>query len=965
MSYIRPSVLVYQDLLNSGGAANSTPDLEACIIGPAYNSLSYVAGSIASQVLTAAVSATSTSGYISSGAVLLTVASTAGFTAGDSIVVSGAGTGSANLQANIVSISGNVITLDSAAGTSIVSSSPVLVFKSGKIANANGSNVFSLPGQQAGQVVDPTSIVVWLSNTRVQTANTGAEGYYTGNQFTFRTNTSTGTWSTGSISASSPTLTLAAGGGSGLIIGDSITVAGAGTSGALLTTTITNIVGDVLTVSPSASTTVTSVAVTKILPVNLNGNTNTLRAESGDSVVYSYTNNNGVATTKSTSVQAVVTSSGLNGTLVSLTATDSFPSDLSYIARASITSGSNTLAVTAESSITITAMSYTAGVVSATATAHGLSVGNTITISGVTPSGYNGVFVVASAPTASTFTYALSTAPAVVTVQGAVKYGTNVSGMAIGSKVIISGAASGGADLLASITAVTGQNMTLDTAAGSTVVNGMTVVGNRTLSVSVRKLYNDKVLPSVKPLSGGSSYDTSSAATTGQVTVQAGPELSYGQVMSADVYFAYSALRTDLCGTVMVIDNLNDLRGTFGTIDDTNPLALGCQIALANTTTRVRAIAIPSVDLAGYLSALSYAEGERVYFLTPLTQDLSILTAFKAHVDAMSTPENASWRVTIVNTAIPTSQNIGTYGSSFVNANGGTNNVTVISGAYVMTVSNATFISDGVIPGDSMYFTASSVPGQIGAHKILQVISNQQVSIQTSSVSSGNSYYISRSLTKTQSANAVAATSKVFGDKRAWHVQPDTVGVSVNGVTKFLPGYYLCCGLAGMGAGFPVQQGFTNIGVAGITDLKKSNFYFSKADINNMAGAGTCLFVQETQGGTPYVRHELTSDMSVLEYREMLVVKNWDFLSYFYYDKLQSFIGTWNITPDTLNTLRQSITASSEVIKVKKLPKIGSPLLDYSIVSLTQNPYNKDNVDVQLKVSVVYPLNYLNLHLVI
>jgi hypothetical protein len=220
-------------------------------------------------------------------------------------------------------------------------------------------------------------------------------------------------------------------------------------------------------------------------------------------------------------------------------------------------------------------------------------------------------------------------------------------------------------------------------------------------------------------------------------------------------------------------------------------------------------------------------------------------------------------------------------------------------------------------------------------------------------------------MTKTQSATAVAAVSSGFNEKRMWHVQPDTVGVSVNGVTKFLPGYYLCCGLGGMGAGFPVQQGFTNIGVAGITDLKYSNYYFSKADLNTIAGAGTCVFAQTTQGGIPYVRHEVTTDMSVLEYREMLVVKNWDFLSYFYYDKLQSFVGSWNITPDTMNTVRQSITASSEVVKAKKLPKIGSPLLDYKIVSLGQNAYNKDNLDVQMQVALVYPLNYLNLYLII
>jgi hypothetical protein len=214
-------------------------------------------------------------------------------------------------------------------------------------------------------------------------------------------------------------------------------------------------------------------------------------------------------------------------------------------------------------------------------------------------------------------------------------------------------------------------------------------------------------------------------------------------------------------------------------------------------------------------------------------------------------------------------------------------------------------------------------------------------------------------------ANGVAATSAQFNSNRVIHVQPDVVGVMVNGVVKYLPGYYLCSALAGLVAGMPVQQGFTNIGVAGIVDLKHSNFYFSKADMNTMAGAGTLLFAQETQGGTPYVRHELTTDMSVLEYRELLVVKNWDFLAYFYYDKTKPFIGTYNITDSTLNIIRQTIVASSELLKAKKLPKIGAPLLGYQILALLQDPVNKDHITCQVKISVVYPNNYLDLYLVI
>jgi flagellar hook protein FlgE len=65
---------------------------------------------------------------------------------------------------------------------------------------------------------------------------------------------------TGSITAATSTLTVAA--SAGLSIGNTVTIAGAGAAGAPLTTTITAIAGNVLTLASPASTTVAGAAVT-------------------------------------------------------------------------------------------------------------------------------------------------------------------------------------------------------------------------------------------------------------------------------------------------------------------------------------------------------------------------------------------------------------------------------------------------------------------------------------------------------------------------------------------------------------------------------------------------------------------------------------------------------------------------------------------------------------------------------
>lgn len=728
MAYQLPAVEVYQILQNSGGGANTTPDLDVTIIGPAYNVLTYTPGSEDSLIATAALPASTTTGSIDAGSVNLTVAATGSFNVGDTIYVQGAGSLGANLQTQVLSIVGNLVTLNVAAVTAVTDA---VVYKSASISNATVANTFSLPGQKPGQTIDLSTVQVWLSTAKV-TVFTGA---------------------------------------------------GTGSSGS------------------------NAVAITGS-PANVNVVTNTLNLQPGDALQIGYTNTSMVTKVFNTSVQTVTTTNGANGNITAITTADIMPADM----------------------------------------------GN---------------------------------------------------------------------------------------------LTALTITANRTFS--------DQQLASA-------SIDTTNTVSQGTVTIKANPALAYGNILSGEVHFAYKALRADLSAQIQVFNGVADVQAVLGDTTDANPLGLASILALANTVTRVKAIAVETNDLAGYTSALELTEDDRTYFLVPLTQDESIIAAARANADQMSTPQMAHWRVLLANTAIPTTQSIGT-ASKVTPATGAT--IVQTNSDFILTDANGTFISDGLIPGDTISVTAATPAQVISSYTVLNVISNQQVKISATIAATGVSYYATRKLTKDQKAKAVAAVSTTFNDKRVVHVQPDTVGVSVNGVTKYLPGYYLCAALGGMGAGFPVQQGFTNITVAGIVDLKNSNFFFTRAQLDTMAAAGTLIFVQATQGAAPYVRHELTTDMSVLENRELLVVKNWDYLAYYFKDLISPFIGTWNITRETINNIRQTLTAGAEYLKNQKLPKIGAPLIDYKINSIAQDANNKDNLNVNMSVSLVYPNNTTNIYLVI
>lgn len=879
MSYIVPSVQVYQELETAGGVADATPDLEACIIGPAYNVLTYVAGNTSALIKTAATSAASAVGSITKGSSTLIFATIPPFTIGDQVLIPGADSSGGALAATVTNALGGVLTLGSAAGNTVTD---VDVSKQGILTNPLISNTFNLPNQLPGQIIDSDSIQVYTNNAKVETVSCGFNGYANSNLLTYSSASGVGT------TTSSSNVVTAVTNATLYREGDSITIAGVGASSATLSAKIDTIDGTTFYLDKAASVAVVGAVMTKVTLNNVSSATATLLIEAGDEVSIAYTGTDAAAHVMASTV---VSLSSPTGNVTSLVIADVLP-PLVQIA--------------------------------------------TTTTSGVSAA-------------ATGFTL------------------TSATGFATGDTIIIKGAGSGGTDLEATIGTLTGAVISGLSPAIVTAVSSGAVIQKRALiTFRTRKLFNNQLVPATKPISGGANYVTTNTAVDGTVTINSSPEVVYGKLISGSMYIGYRALRTDLSGTVMVINDESDLLGVFGDDSELNPLALGVKIALANTSTRVRAIAIQTDDDDGYFAALTMAEGERLYALATLTQSMSVAQAVNLHVNAMSTPENARWRMGYVNTAIPTSVTVGPYSAALVNSNSGNNTITLAAGKYVLTSSSATFISDGVSPGDTLVVTAGSgSPSPIGSMQVLTVVSNQQIEVQALGVATGINYYISRTLSKIQKAAAVGATSQTFGSNRLVHVQPDEIVVNVSGRNVVVPGYYLCCALAGLTAGFPAQQGFTNIGVAGITNLQHSNFYFTNAQLNSMAEKGTLLFVQETSGGIPYIRHELTTDMTVYEYREIQAVKNWDFLSYYFLDKLGGFIGKWNITADTLATIRQTIDASATLLMGKKLPRIGSPLLAYTIDKLGQDLVNQDRIIVRLKTRQPKILNFLDLYLVI
>jgi hypothetical protein len=167
-------------------------------------------------------------------------------------------------------------------------------------------------------------------------------------------------------------------------------------------------------------------------------------------------------------------------------------------------------------------------------------------------------------------------------------------------------------------------------------------------------------------------------------------------------------------------------------------------------------------------------------------------------------------------------------------------------------------------------------------HQIASVTSESQIILVSDPTDgfggtlSAVHYSITRDLSKTEEADAIAGYSTSLGSRRVVHTWPDILAVSVNGTAVKVPGYMAGAVLVGMVAGLPSQQGFTNMAIAGFVGREDSDDRYSGTQLDTIAGGGTLILIQTVPGAALEVRHQLTTDVSTIFFQELSITKNVD-----------------------------------------------------------------------------------------
>ena len=448
-------------------------------------------------------------------------------------------------------------------------------------------------------------------------------------------------------------------------------------------------------------------------------------------------------------------------------------------------------------------------------------------------------------------------------------------------------------------------------------------------------------------------------------------------VTSGSVYVEYRAWLSDLASTVGTISDVGNLDTAIpGPLTPDNPLKWGVFKALSNSNgsdVKYTAVADPT-DPNSWDAVLALLIGRTdVYNLVPLTFDRTVLDLYAAHVIDESAPEQASWRAVFCSIRALSQQAVVSIANSTngevvmalisddPNATGSQYNLlTVPSG-------NSDFLTNLTRPGDVVrtnYGIDSSGTEVFDEYVIDQVINEDSLLLMSgpaSPVTFAQKIEVWRHLNKDEIAADLARQAGSFSSRRVKAVWPDTVGSG--GILQ--EGYYLAAALAGLRSGVVPHQGLTNVQLSGFDDLSRTTDFFGGAQLNTMAAAGTWI-VTQAPDGTVYNRHGLTTDSTDVNSSEEMITSNLDSISYTFAQRLAPFIGVMNVTPAGVQLLGTEIDSCINFLKSNgNIARLGGQLVNATVVSLQPHAILADRVVCVIDVTLPYPLNNLEIHLVV
>jgi len=456
-----------------------------------------------------------------------------------------------------------------------------------------------------------------------------------------------------------------------------------------------------------------------------------------------------------------------------------------------------------------------------------------------------------------------------------------------------------------------------------------------------------------------------------------------GSAVTAEgTYLCYRALPlTPHVIELRTVESLSEVVKDWGTIHPDNPLAYALSKALANSGgVSVRYIALNGNDEVDYADALeALEEADSAYTLVPLTTNRTIQRMVAAHVEGISSPTLGRWRICFL--AAQTDGAEGYFTSAAITVDVGASTIgglKVVDDAgtaqAVTSMLSISAVENNHAPAYVTYVRAGDtiLLGSGETLTIKTVTANTLTVIED--ISSLNAAYSGvtfiRNYTTSEIVRNVSLEAGSYQSRRVYYTWPDLIEDYVDDELTQVPAYFYDAAIAGQISGVAPHQGLTNVELSGFASVSRTTEFLRKSHLNDLAEAGVYIITQQMTGsevGMIYCRHEVSTEAGKgINYSELMVTKNVDAISYVIFHAFEPYVGRTNITPSMTAKIANEVEGVIAFLKSEGYTQtLGAMLIDATITSIAVDPLLPDRLVCNITLTIPYPLNNLEFHLVV
>jgi hypothetical protein len=399
---------------------------------------------------------------------------------------------------------------------------------------------------------------------------------------------------------------------------------------------------------------------------------------------------------------------------------------------------------------------------------------------------------------------------------------------------------------------------------------------------------------------------------------------------------------------VVRISSINDIEDNFGPISAYNELAymLNAQFGLSGRKVCYGVNVDASEDLTSeYGRALDMLTAVDVYSLATGTTNPGVNALLGPYVDAQSGPYIGQERTAI---ASYNEEDLLFIGAGDAIYKGST-----------IEVSGFPLIENGVKKDDDVTFVTSSgktvfkVIASPITESVVEVefISGETLTINDTGIAS---FYVGN-----PADQSIRIGANRYGNRRITTLFPGWFEATYDGETKMFPPYYIAAGITGLDDGQIESQSLTNLSFAipGMSNYRlNTNTRFGKLQLDEIGAGGIDIMIQDAPV-SQFIksRHDLTSNMDAIEYRERSITKQVDACAKVHRAAIEPYVGRYNIDDQLLQFIRQIVSVTNDALIKANVVK------DISIQSIERDKDIKDKINIILNVTVFVAGNYYDI----